>query len=69
MITIFVLTVTLASGNFTMFFLDTLDQCNRAKDTLPITLRADAECFPIEMIAPGGTRYSPMLSPIPAPRP
>ncbi len=69
MIEVFILTVNLASGSFLMFPLDTLEQCDRAVATLPVALRADAECFPIEMIAPGGTAQSPMLSPIPAPRP
>ncbi len=68
MITVFILTLYTATG-FVMIPLNSEAVCNAARDELNAIVANSAECYPIETIAPGGSRYAPERSPLPVPRP
>ncbi len=65
MITVFILTVQMVGG-FSMMPFDSQDACRAAMARLPPAM---AECFEIEMIAPGGSRLAPELAPLPPRKP
>ena len=68
MIKVFILTAQLSSG-FTMMPLGSLDACQTAMAGLPLDIVANAECYPIEMMARSSSLYAPEMSPVPKPKP
>ena len=68
MITVFILTAKMAAG-FTMMPHSTEAACLAALASLPPAVVMSAECYPIEMIAPSGSRLAPEMAPLPAPKP
>ncbi len=65
MITVFILAAQMVGGGFSMLPYDSQDACRAAMAGLPPAIVAEAECFGIEMIAPGGSRLAPEKAPLP----
>ncbi len=68
MITVFILTIQVASG-FLMIEAASEATCHAARDRLNAIVADSAECYEIEKIAPGGSLYAPEKSPLPVPKP
>ena len=66
MIPVYILTAHLAGG-FSMMPFDTESACQAALESLAIV--TEAECYPIEMIIPSGSRFAPSLAPLPPRKP
>ncbi len=66
MIEVFILTAHLAGG-FSMLPFDSEAACEAARDRLPPTIVARAECYPIKMLEPSNP-FAPEMAPMPKPR-
>ncbi len=64
MIALFVLIAQMVAGGFAMMPFGSLDACRAAMDGLPPAIVAEAQCVPIEMIAPASV-YAPEMAPLP----
>ncbi len=64
MIALFVLIAQMTGGGFAMMPFGSLDACQAAMAGLPPALVAEAQCAPIEMIAPASV-YAPEIAPWP----
>ena len=68
MIEVFILTAQL-SGGFTMLPMADEAACRAALAGLSPIVASEAECYPIEMLAPSGSRYAPEMAPMPPRKP
>ena len=69
MIQVFILTAQMVVGGFTMMTLDSEAACLDALASLPPAVVKQGECYQIEMIAHSGSRYAPVMAPLPVPKP
>ncbi len=68
MIALFVLIAQMTGGGFAMMPFSSQDACRAAMVGLPPALVAEAQCVPIEMIAPASV-YAPEMAPWPVSKP
>ncbi len=64
MIALFVLIAQMTGGGYAMMPFSSQDACQAAMAGLPSALVAEAQCVPIEMIAPASV-YAPEMAPWP----
>ncbi len=57
--------VAMLPGSILMVQFPSMDACQAVMAGLPPVIAAEAECLEIEVIAPGGSRLAPELSPLP----
>ncbi len=68
MIAAYILTAQMVGG-FAMMPFAPEYACQAAMAGLPPSIAAKAECYPIEMLAPSGSRLAPELAPLPPRKP
>ena len=68
MIEVFVLVAQIVGGDIAMMPFVSTVACQAAMVGLQPAIVADAECVEIEMLAPDGSKYAPILSPLPVPQ-